>query len=234
MPDENPLTSIEGKLKKQPWYVWAGALGTMGIVGWYVIKNRAAQAATPATGTTPADPNALTPADQNAIDNGFQLASMAGMPYGYVSDHGPVDNYPNVPPGGTPPTPPTPPPPTPPPTPPPGGHPANWYANLLGKIPYYATINPGGTDGNGQRFWYGTNQLFYAPPGSTIAPGGAGRLWLNLPGKPANQQGLLLTGPGSSSPHGSGGVPVSPWQSMLNHGRSTIDQHAATYGLTSE
>lgn len=235
MPD-NPLESVQGKLKKQPWYVWVGAIGASGAIGWYILKNRATAAATPATPA--ADPNALTPADQNAIDNGFQLASMAGMPYGYMSDNGPVDNYPNVPPGGQPPTPPT---PTPTPTPAPSG-PPNWYANLLGKIPYGAKINPGGSDANGQRFWYDSNDFFYAPPGSTIAPGAQGRLWLNLPGKPANQQGLLLTGPGApamqgnpivSTPHGSGGVP-SPWASMLNTGRNTIDQHAAAMGLMSE
>jgi len=82
------------------------------------------------------------------------------------------------------------------PGPPLMGQPPNWYTALLGKIPYGAKITPGGIAPPGQRFWYGTNSFFYAPVGTSFQQGGAGRIWLNLPGKPANQQGTLITGQG--------------------------------------
>ncbi len=90
---------------------------------------------------------------------------------------------------------PTPPPAIVPPGPSPTSPPpaSNSYVNLLGKIPNGSKINPGGIDANGQRFWYGTNSFFYAPVGSSVAQGGNGRLWLNLPNKPSNQQGVLIT-----------------------------------------
>lgn len=73
-------------------------------------------------------------------------------------------------------------------------HPANWFESILGKIGYNATINPGGWDVNGQRFWVGkgNSNLFYAPIGSTVIKGQEGRIWLKLPD--GTQQ--LLTGPG--------------------------------------
>ncbi len=78
-----------------------------------------------------------------------------------------------------------------------GGNPSNWYTNLIGKIPYGAKITPGGLAPQGQRFWYGTNSFFYAPAGSTFQQGGAGRIWLNVPGQNTKTtQGTLITGPG--------------------------------------
>lgn len=97
--------------------------------------------------------------------------------------------------------------PPPTPTPPVGGlpggstngppkgpsQPANWYTNFLGKIGYGSHISAGGVDQNGQRFWYAPGAFFYAPKGSTIAYGGQGRTWLQLPN---GQQHQLLTGSG--------------------------------------
>jgi hypothetical protein len=96
--------------------------------------------------------------------------------------------------------PPTPTTPTPPKQTPLIGQPSNWYTNFLGKIGYGTHISPGGVDQNGQRFWYAPNSYFYAPKGSTIAYGGLGRVWLQLPN---GQQHQLLTGSGvqNSSMH---------------------------------
>jgi hypothetical protein len=78
--------------------------------------------------------------------------------------------------------------------------PANYYTSMIGKISYGTQINAGGIDqATGlQRFWYGNGpqSFFLAPAGTTFAPGAQGRIWLNLPGKPSNQQGILITGPG--------------------------------------
>lgn len=76
------------------------------------------------------------------------------------------------------------------------GQPTNWYTNFLGKIGYGTHISPGGVDQNGQRFWYAPGAFFYAPVGSSIAYGGQGRTWLQLPN---GQQHQLLTGQGVSN-----------------------------------
>ena len=86
----NPLAALEKKVGHQPWYVWAGALTGGGIVVWYVLKNRATATATAATNTQPATSNAAL--------NGYDVSSLAGMPYGqegYSPGSGPMDNYPN-------------------------------------------------------------------------------------------------------------------------------------------
>ncbi len=235
MPDENnPLAKVEAITKKQPWYVWAGGIATAGVVGWYILKNRAAQAAKAAT---PADPNAMTPADQNAIDNGYQLASMAGMPYGYVSDNGPVDNYPSVPPGGTPPTPPTPT-PTPIPPAPTGVAGVNYGLIPFGQYagPSYSNLKAGTT-----YTWNGIKYLLSTgPQGKLYGKDPAGKTWLLYEPASFYPGGTNYTPPFMSGnppvvplPHGGGGM-GSPWQSMLNSGRNTIDQHAAAMGLTRE
>jgi len=66
---------------------------------------------------------------------------------------------------------------------------------MLGKVGYGATINKGGVDVNGQRFWVGKGNgtLFYAPVGSQINRGADGRIWIQPPGA---SKGQLLTGPG--------------------------------------
>ncbi len=89
---EDFLKKLEGEAKKQPWYVWAGALGAGGLIFYYVMKQRAAAAATASSSTHAT--NGMTPADQAALQNGYNMADMAGMPYGYISGNGPVDNYP--------------------------------------------------------------------------------------------------------------------------------------------
>jgi len=101
MAEENYLKKVEEEVKKHPWYL-AGALGAGGLVFYYVMKRRASAAAAAASS---ANSTGMTPADQAALQNGYNMADMAGMPYGYISDNGPTDNYPS-------PQPPVPPPPT--------------------------------------------------------------------------------------------------------------------------
>lgn len=71
----------------------------------------------------------------------------------------------------------------------------NWFQNVIGKLAYGTQISPGGVDYslNAQRFWTSKNTFFYAPIGSSIAQGGQGRVWLQLPN---GQQHQLLTGQG--------------------------------------
>jgi hypothetical protein len=86
------LEGLERKLGQQPWYVWAGAVSGAGVLGWLILKKRAAAAA------AQSQQGYVTPgADQAALDaalNGVQLGNMAGVPYGYQNSEGPVDNFP--------------------------------------------------------------------------------------------------------------------------------------------
>lgn len=92
--------------------------------------------------------------------------------------------------------------------------PANWYTNFLGKIGYGTHISPGGVDQNGQRFWYAPGAFFYAPVGSSIAYGGQGRTWLQLPN---GQQHQLLTGQGVSNSSMHASTTVARTAAMQRH-----------------
>jgi cytoskeletal protein RodZ len=85
-PAGNPLQKIEQEVGKQPWYVWAGALTGAGVVVWYVLKNRAA------TSSTSSASSASQAAASNSTLNGYDVSSMAGLPYGYTAGNGPTDN----------------------------------------------------------------------------------------------------------------------------------------------
>ena len=152
-------------------------------VAWYLYKKGQAQAAVSSSNT--GAPTSQTAGYPTVGPNGTPV-----LPYGVTPQYDPNGNlisFQNPPPPGT-----TPPPDGPPTTGP--VTPQNWYANLIGKLGYNTKINPGGYDVNGQRFWTGKNQFFYAPIGTTIAYGSQGRVWLN-PGGDTSQH-VLLTGPG--------------------------------------
>lgn len=89
---------LKEMIKAHPAIAGGAALGS-GVVIFFVYKNHQAAAAassTAAQSTTPAAESTPTSADMNAMQalDGFDVASMAGLPYGYVSQNGPVDNYP--------------------------------------------------------------------------------------------------------------------------------------------
>lgn len=158
-----------------------GVLAVAGVA-WYLYKKGQAQAAsTPATGA----PSGQVAGYPTVGPNGTPVLPSGVNPL--YDPNGNLIGFQNPPPPGT--------------TPPPGGPPTtgpvppqNWWSNLVGKLGYNTKISPGGYDVNGQRFWTGKNQFFYAPIGTTIAYGSQGRVWIN-PGGDTSQH-ALLTGPG--------------------------------------
>lgn len=87
------LDSLKTEFKKQPWYVWAGAAAGGGVVLFVLVKQHmAASASSAASNTT----SSQTSQASNPL-SGYDLSSMAGLPYGYE------DGYPS----GNPPPPPT-------------------------------------------------------------------------------------------------------------------------------
>lgn len=95
---ENPIEAgekkVEGLLKSEPWYVWAGAAVAAGTIVYFVYKRRQ-------TAASASKSNTQSAASQSATDtvNGYTVDSMAGLPYGsesggYNYQAGPVDNYP--------------------------------------------------------------------------------------------------------------------------------------------
>lgn len=238
---ENPLKSIESEIEKQPWYVWAGALGGGAVVFYYVMKQRASQAASAKTASSNATPTTATndTAAQNAALNGYDISSMAGLPYGdmsgYTSTSGPVDNYP-MPSSGT-------------PTPttasgqqeglvrprfnsdttkaydtkfpqgvpihssPSSSSPVVSFAQYASQVAITGTPTPGSNN-------FGTN--------STTGSG----LWFPVSGGYISGYDLVgfFTLPAQNAmAQGSGG-----FQSFLNAGRNTVDVQSSLYGLMSE
>lgn len=244
---ENPLKDIEGKLEKQPIYVWIGALGAGAVVFWYVIKQRAtksalntsAQSGMNASGTTGA-------ADTNATLNGYDVSSMAGLPYGSLDGYGatsgyPVDNYP-VPTSGT-----------PSPTSSPSGQQeglvrprfnSNTTQAYDAKFPQGVPIHqsPDASSPVVSFASYASQVAIQGPPvsgtnnfgkGSSVGSG----LWFPVNGGYISGYDLvgfftLPTASGTAMNTGSGGY--DGFASFLNSGRNTIGGHADMYGLSSE
>lgn len=103
MPEENPIKAGEQKIerlvKSEPWYVWAGAAAAAGVIVYFVWKRRQAASAVSSASTPPDATAGGTTAADAAQLNGFQVDSMAGLPFGetaggYNYQSGPVDNYP--------------------------------------------------------------------------------------------------------------------------------------------
>lgn len=224
-PIEGTLKNVEAAVAKQPWYVWAGALTGGGLVFWYVIKSRAAAATTTATTNTPAT-------SQNSPLNGYDVSSMAGIPYGYDPTSGPVDNYP---PPST-----TPPPATTPPT-------QQGLVRIRANVPGTAGYDKNNAQGVPIRATAGGNVTRYATFGSDVQlaglpvtgpgnlPGGKGStIWFPILGGgyiSAYDITSIFTGnPPSSTGTGNGGV-SGEWQDGMNKHRRTIDQHAVASGL---
>ena len=94
---ENPIEAgekkIESAIKSEPWYVWAGAAVAAGTIVYFVWRRKKSAASTSTTNT----PNGQT--NDGGQLNGYQVDSMAGLPFGYEAggynyQGGPVDNYP--------------------------------------------------------------------------------------------------------------------------------------------
>lgn len=78
------IEKVKMLVKEQPFVV-AGAVAGVGLVVWYRVKN-AKKPAPAAPGSTAA------PAPANP--DGYDIANLAGIPYGYNVYSGPVDNFP--------------------------------------------------------------------------------------------------------------------------------------------
>lgn len=259
----NPLEKIESKLGKQPWYVWAGAATGAVLVLWYAARQQGAKAAQQSAATT-------TP---NGALNGYDIANLAGLPYGYTSDSGPVDNYPTSggdtgpagpqgPPGTTG-APGQPGPQGPPGTPGTPGQGQTGQQEGLVRARFnsatttaWDTSHPQGVpirsapDGNASVVSYAQYasdiQLTGVPVtggnnfngGVTTNPGQGGTLWFPVQGGYISGYDLagtffLPSGGSSNSSTGQGsGGRASQFQSFLNQGRNTIDQHAMMFGLS--
>jgi hypothetical protein len=96
---ENILQKGEAKVEKilhsEPWYVWAGGAVAAGTILYFYWRR---SAGTTAAAGTPAAAGGTTANDAAAL-NGFQVDSMAGIPFGetaggYNYQGGPVDNFP--------------------------------------------------------------------------------------------------------------------------------------------
>ena len=222
MAEENVLEKAEGFMHNQPWYVWAGLLTGGGIVTWYVLKSRASKAAS----TTSAS------AANADLTNGYDVASLAGIPYGYItgysSDQGPTDNYP----------------PTQPPTntPPPAKTETGTIRAQDIKNPIYGKVydakhkgvpvhsTPGAGSILGEAAWNSSVAISGDPV--TGADNGNGvKLWYPVT---YNGQSAYIAVSDFASVNRSGtgsGGPPSDWEIGLNRHRNTVDQyHAALIG----
>ena len=228
---ENVLEKAEGFMHNQPWYVWAGLLTGGGIVTWYVLKSRATKAASSSNAS----------AANADLTNGYDVASLAGIPYGYItgytSGQGPTDNYP-----------PTQPPTT---TPPPAKTEFGIIRAQDTKNPVYGKVYDAKHSGVPVRNAPGGSPMGEAAWGSEVAitgdavsggdNGNGVRLWFPVtfngqPGYISVADIVSIIGNGGVPPHslvshsgtGSGSIP-SDWEIGLNKYRNTVDQYHFAY-----
>lgn len=215
---DNPLEKAEGFLKKQPWYVWAGAAIGAGLVGYYVIKRRAKPATTPAPASQ---------ATQGSALNGYQVDNMAGLPYGYDVSSGPTDNFPA-------------------PTSTSTVNSATQEQGIVRTrnsnpalsaydqnhpegVPIRQT--PGGTEE--MSVPYGSEVQLAGPPINGPNMGGSS-LWYPLSNGgyigAVDITSIITGGQNPLTGIGNGG-PSSDWQNTLNPYRNTVDQHAISMDL---
>lgn len=77
------LEKIKEEIKQHPWEVGGGVLVAGGTVIFFIVKERMASA----SGSQQSNTSSELQADQL---NGYELASLAGLPYGYIDPGSPT------------------------------------------------------------------------------------------------------------------------------------------------